>query len=368
MKTSTVLFSLGTIFIVYTLWGYPTLLKIILWIRTKSADKKPKKNEQKELTHPMVTVVVPCFNESANLAGKINNIFITNYPKHLMEVIFVDNDSTDDTFTQLCDKSKEWPIQALKSSRGKTKALNQAMSIAKGDYIVNTDCDTEWDSDTLEKLVAGFNDPSIGAVCATPFIKNPIDSLKEKYHRQDWSIRHLESELDSCSNLDGRLMAFRRNAIQSFADDAAIDDFELTLTLRADGLRSVVLPDVFIYEECLKTVRDEFSQIRRRVFTVFLCLAKHYKMLFNLKYGFYGFVILPSRRLFPLFVPPALIFMYLLALTKWTTLALLSGGLVLTWITFKKRYFSLLQLLAISTGWFDFFLRNNRGDTWHRIK
>ncbi len=281
------------LYIGYVVWLYPYLIMIIIKLQRKSSPVALGNT-----SFPSVTVIVPCYNESPIVAEKMSNVFLTDYPLDHLQVIAVDNASLDDTLAILQALTDKYPMQALQSPRSKVKALNAALKMATGHIIVSTDCDTRWEADTLRRLLVGFKDPSIGAVCATPKISGAINKGKEAYHQADWRIRALESTLDSCCSLDGRLMAFRRDLFDFFPDDTVIDDFDLTLLLLRKGFRSIILEDVFIYEPCMQTVKFEFMQIRRRIYTAILSMHKYRSDLFSTQMGFYGWVIYPPGGFF----------------------------------------------------------------------
>lgn len=359
-----VICGLSILFLIYVRYGYAWILRLLL--RTKAKTATPVSCTEPGPARPYVSIVVPCFNEEMNIEKKIRNVFSVDYPKDSYEVIFVDNDSTDATFSLLTEQSKTMPMVVLKSRRRKVLALNEALRIAKGELIVATDCDTAWERNAIKEMSNAFSDDSVGAVCATPHIQNPIDQSKQKYHRHDWMIRSLESRLDTCSSLDGKLMAFRRSVLSRFPEDSSVDDLELTLILRSQGQRCVALPDVHIHERSPETVRQEFSQIRRRVYTVFHCLWNHRAMIFNPAYGYFGVLILPSRRLLPLFVPPVMGIGLISALIGWPRVT--SGLIVLALVKLvhKREVFPILQFVAILIGWFDVMFVRRPGDIWCR--
>lgn len=348
----------------YVLFGYGVILRGLVFLKSKRNVGAPL--PEREGAAPFVSIVVPCFNEEMNVGRKADNVFSTAYPKERFEVIFIDNSSTDNTFSLIEELATMRPIVVLKSRRGKIFALNAALQATKGEFIVSTDCDTEWEPDALRNLMAPFQNEQVGAVCAVPAIRHAIDATKERYHRGDWRIRALESELDTCSSLDGRLMAFRKSAIARFPEGSSVDDLELTILLREKKIRSVVADNVFICEESPANWREEFSQIRRRVYTVFKSLWNHRSMVFNPGYGAYGVLILPSRRLFPLFLPFALLAGFVSAALMWPkpsfVLALATAVLLLAF----KITFLPLQFSAILFGWFDVLVNRRRGDVWCR--
>ncbi|MDE2510073.1 MAG: glycosyltransferase [Elusimicrobia bacterium] len=341
---------------VYVLWAYPALLRLLT--------REPRAPLPERPDPPDVTVAVACFNESVHVERKVRDVFSTDYPLDRMTVLFVDNSSTDDTGARLKELAGKFPIRVLSSPRGKLSALNAALAEARGELVVSTDCDAWWEPGSLRALVRAFDDPGVGAACALPVIHGALFPSKERYHRTDFEVRRLEGELNACTALDGRLMAFRRAALERFGEEMGIDDMGLSLSLRRRGLRSVVVPEARVHENCQGTAAGEFAQIRRHAHTVMLCLWGGRGILFNPRYGFYGLVAMPSRRLLPLFLPAAFLLLWIALWNLSPTGATFAAVLALLAAVLIDS-FPALQTAAIVAAWGD-FLGGRRGDAWSR--
>ncbi|MFI5347172.1 MAG: glycosyltransferase [Elusimicrobiota bacterium] len=343
-------------FTAYVLWVYPFLLRLLA---RPSGKIIPAPGPL-----PDLTVVTACYNESDHVERKVQDLFSTDYPADRMTVLFVDNSSTDDTKARLEALAHQYPIRVLSSPRGKITALNASLAEAKGEIVVSTDCDAWWEPGSLRALVRAFDDPSVGAACALPVIHRALFRAKERYHEADFEVRRLEGELDACTALDGRLMAFRRSALERFDENLGIDDMGLSLSMRRRGLRSVVVPEARIHENCQGTAAGEFAQIRRHVHTVMLCLWGGREVMFNPRFGFYGLVAMPSRRLFPLFLPLVFVLLWI-SLWNISPFAAVATAVLAVVVTIFVDSFPALQAAAIGAAWADFF-SGRRGDVWSR--
>jgi cellulose synthase/poly-beta-1,6-N-acetylglucosamine synthase-like glycosyltransferase len=101
-----------------------------------------KRFSKKEFTpKTSFTIVVPFRNEKENLPNLLRSISLLNYPKELVEVILVDDDSDDEFRIQ----NLEFRIQIVKNIRKsnspKKDAIETAIQIAKNDWIITTDAD-----------------------------------------------------------------------------------------------------------------------------------------------------------------------------------------------------------------------------------
>ena len=101
-----------------------------------------KRFSRKEFTpKTSFSIVVPFRNEKDNLPNLLHSISLLHYPKELVEVILVDDDSEDEFRIQ----NLEFRIQMIKNIRKsnspKKDAIETAIQIAKNDWIITTDAD-----------------------------------------------------------------------------------------------------------------------------------------------------------------------------------------------------------------------------------
>ena len=75
--------------LLYTYAGYP----ILLW----GLSRRKRKDKLASVYEPKVTMVVPAFNEASVIEEKILNCLSLDYPRNKLEVIVVNDGSTDET-------------------------------------------------------------------------------------------------------------------------------------------------------------------------------------------------------------------------------------------------------------------------------
>ena len=89
------------------------------------------------------SIVVPFRNEENNLPNLLHSITLLNYPKDLVEIILVDDDSNDSW--KMEDGIWKFEIRLIKNIRKsnspKKDAIETAIEIAKNDWIITTDAD-----------------------------------------------------------------------------------------------------------------------------------------------------------------------------------------------------------------------------------
>lgn len=103
-----------------------------------------------------ISVVMPVYNEEKYIKNCIESLLLQDYPKNLMEWIFVDGMSSDNT-VELIKKYKEKYPEMIKIMTNPNKTVPYAMNIgikeAKGKFIVRLDAHADYSKDYISKCV-----------------------------------------------------------------------------------------------------------------------------------------------------------------------------------------------------------------------
>ncbi len=322
--------------------GYGPLIRFL-------ARKRPIGRKEQA---PSVTIVVPAYNEEENIARKIEDLLALDYPREKLEILIVDNSSTDRTR----EIASSYPVKVLESPRGKINAINEGVHGASHDIIVETDADTLLDSGSVRSLVTCFADETIGAVGGKAVVEDSgvfFGKSKAAYHRADWELRTLEGRLDSVISLDGKLMAFRKSLLPAIRSDAVVDDLEINFMLRSRGFRSVIDDKAIVYEASSKSLLAELTQMRRRVALTIPALFHYLHMCMNPRYGWFGMFIFPIRRMLAVFSPLMLAYIGIFLLVWSWKLTLALGVVGFLGVAVTGQYFPLIQQYGIVLGWLD---------------
>lgn len=334
--------------------------------------KKPAKSSYK----PELTVIVPAYNEERNIKKKLANLASLNYPKKNLKIIVSDDCSTDKT-TGIANKfRKSVVVLNAEEHRGKIAAINNALSHSKTEIVVLTDADSILEENSIKNLVSWFSSDEIGGATANIKIdaKNSFYSYGQKKFQDDENnLRNYEGILDSVSSMDGRLCAFRKSIVRQIDEEAAADDLELAYQIRKKGFKAVFAQDAVAHEKAPTDMVAEFLQKRRRSLYTINVIFRHIGMLFNPKYGCFGILIFPFRRLAGILSPFTLLFAFFYLFTfqylKYLTAILFLMMLILL---FSKRardfivYYSIV-IFSILVSWLDFVLNGFKAKgKWRR--
>lgn len=109
---------------------------------------------------PLVSVVVPCYNEENTVQLLLDALYRQTFPRHNLEVILADGQSTDRTrqrVTEFQQKHPELTIRVIDNpKRSIPAALNCALAAATGEYIIRLDAHSMPFPDYIERCVSAL--------------------------------------------------------------------------------------------------------------------------------------------------------------------------------------------------------------------
>lgn len=215
---------------------------------------------------PEITVIVPVYNSACTLRGCIESIYKSNYPTELIDVILVNNQSSDNSFQVFTECQKEFKdlsMRYLNSEKGKSKALNMALFNSSGKYIIHIDSDGKLEPDAIKNIVFRF-EQNLNINCMTGAVltdimlvektKNKFLKLIRKceffeYAQAFLAGRNFESELNSIYTLSGAFSAFRKSTIlktQLYNSETVCEDTHITFQIR-----NIMKQKVYLCENAL---------------------------------------------------------------------------------------------------------------------
>ena len=116
-------------------------------------------------SRPLVSIVVPVFNPGRYLRTALGSATAQTYPN--VEVVLVDDGSTDPTTLSILEKAAHQPAVTLLrgENRGPASARNLAVEHARGGYILPLDADDYLDPRYVERTLPVLErDPQLGVV------------------------------------------------------------------------------------------------------------------------------------------------------------------------------------------------------------
>jgi cellulose synthase/poly-beta-1,6-N-acetylglucosamine synthase-like glycosyltransferase len=303
---------------------------------------------------PSISMLVPAHNEDRTIRESIRALLTVTYPQ--LEIVVVDDGSTDRTMSILIStfdlrpiqpiydqriatkdvsaiyRSEQFPnlIVASKEKGGKADTLNAALNISSGELVCNIDADTILDPNGLRRLVRPFlRSHDVVAAGATIRVANGCTiahgrlATERGPHRALAGIQAVEylraflfgrpgwNRLGGNLLISGAFGLFRRQSLletDGYAQSVG-EDMELIVRLRRHGYdtnqpaRVVFVPDPVAWTETPTGFRELGRQRERWQRGFSDVLWRHRGILFRPRYGVLGMVVMPAFVLFEWMAP-----------------------------------------------------------------
>lgn len=121
-----------------------------------------------------LSIIIPCYNEAQNVPLIAERLFpVMKELEHewAIQVILVDDGSTDDTLDRLNDLASDRPtVQVVRHerNRGLGAAMRTGFVHARGDLIVTTDSDGTYPFSEIPRILK-YMTPDVDVVTASPY-------------------------------------------------------------------------------------------------------------------------------------------------------------------------------------------------------
>lgn len=171
---------------------------------------------------PTLSVIIPAYNEGPMAESAVSHVAASDYPEELLEIICIDDGSTDDTWKYLQQAQARYPrlVKAIRfpANRGKKEALYAGFRRGRGEVFVTVDSDSLIEPQALRHLVSPLlQDAKMGAVAGNVRVFNRHQSLMGKmqgvrFVNLDY-LRAAQSWYRTVICTPGSLSAYRREAL-----------------------------------------------------------------------------------------------------------------------------------------------------------
>jgi len=171
---------------------------------------------------PSVAIIVPAYNEQNAIAATLRSCLNADYPRDLIQVVVVDDCSTDLTLARIREVESEFPnlvVVAAEQNRGKRHAMAAGMRAARdAEILVFIDSDSMIEPGAVPALVRYFHDPAVGAVCGHTDVSNKYSNLLTRMQALQYFIafkvyKSAEALYGSVTCCSGCFSGYRRRAV-----------------------------------------------------------------------------------------------------------------------------------------------------------
>ena len=260
---------------IFSLWFILLLIFVgvpgFYYVYLRHASSKSWSLKIEKTCLPTVTIMVPMYNEERTIRLKLENLAKLKYPKEKLQILLVNDASTDSTLDEISSFSKngliDFRVINLTSRSGKTKALNKALKYAEGEVVVVSDSDAFLSPNILYKAMPFFADPSVGAVISREELLTPNISWVSETENFYFSlvygtIKLGESKIYSTIMFHGGFAVYRRSLLDNF--NVETDDTGTALDIVQKGSRTIMVPCAVSFSLEFVAWKDKFKiKVRR---------------------------------------------------------------------------------------------------------
>ena len=229
---------------------------------------------------PLISFLIAGRNPGTSIVTCIESILRSNYRN--IEIIFADDKSTDNSIELARQFERKANVRVIGNANhsGKAANLNLAFMFARGEFVFILDADSEILPDTVDNMLPYFEDPTVGGVSPSIFVRNPSDSFLTRCQQMEYVMSYVMAQLwrdrlGIIVTLSGMGTLFRMTALRHIGgwDMGLGDDADSTIRLRKarwklrTSLRAHLLTEVPVTLKHLTSQRARWTRnmIKQRV-------------------------------------------------------------------------------------------------------
>lgn len=201
---------------------------------------------------PKVSIVLCVYNGGKTLPLCLDSLMKLDFPKEDIEIIAVDNNSTDSTK----DTIRQYPVKyAFEKKRGRAAARNKGIKESSGELIAFIDADCVADRLWLKNIITGFTNELI-AGCGGDYLSYNAQTMVEKYYdfkdflSQKKRLVTMKLLLPIIATYNA---VYRRDALEEVGlfDNSFIttEDVDLSWRLSFGGYQLNYVPEAIVYHK-----------------------------------------------------------------------------------------------------------------------
>ncbi|MGE5373309.1 MAG: TIGR03111 family XrtG-associated glycosyltransferase [Solirubrobacterales bacterium] len=314
--------------------------------------------------YPRISIVIPIHNSADTLGACLQSIFRQTYPVSNIQIICVNNGTTDNSFEIYGQIQHDHPHANLTwvdmDRAGKSIALNAGLYLMNGEYVINLDSDAWLDRRAIWNVVAAFEkDHDLVAATGAIHIDKELgkgSSFLDVIHYCE-AIEYLvafqigrryQTFTNKLFTLSGAFSVFRRDVILKtflYSERTVSEDTDLTFHIRnqSKGSRLACISNAVAYVEPISSMKKLYSQRvrwQRGQIEVSAMYGSEWKGFLQALASFTGRILIEdhtlafSRLTWTFLVP----FMYFLGYPLPLVFAAI-GGLILCYMFLDALYF-----------------------------
>lgn len=274
--------------------------------------------------YPMVSVLVPAHNEEKVITKTVMSLMSLDYPRDKLEVIIINDNSSDRTgelLEGIKNRNPDFDLVIINTDRetggkGKSNALNIGYQRSTGELLAIYDADNTPEREALKYLVHTLcRDQSLGAVIGKFRTRNKNKNLLTKFINIEtlgfqWMVQAGRWQLFNLCTIPGTNFVVKKSLIDGIGgwDTKAIaEDTEISFRLYRQGYKIKYMPLSVTWEQEPERIDVWMRQRSRWVKGNVYVLVKNFKLLFSKEFKHVRFDLLYFTSVYFLFLSSTLI-------------------------------------------------------------
>jgi cellulose synthase/poly-beta-1,6-N-acetylglucosamine synthase-like glycosyltransferase len=336
------------VILIWFMIAYQFILTVFGYINFIKSLKERKEVDGMTFEYPSCSVLIPAHNEAKVIGATIESMLKLNYPKDKLQIIVINDGSTDSTKEiiesyALHDSRVElFDIPKGEGGKGKSRTLNIGVKAAKGEIIAIYDADNTPDSNSLRYLVAQLiQHKELGAVLGkfrtvnknrnwlTRFINIETLSFQSMLQAGRWQMNNI-------ATLPGTnfvMWNWLIKKLNGWDEEALTEDSELSIRIYEEGYKIKFIPYAVTYEQEPESWKVWIKQRMRWVRGNNYVISKFFKEIPKFKNRRLAFDLLYTLALYYIFFAAIIISDFLFIISVFNLVSMtLPGPYTFVWI------------------------------------
>ena len=175
---------------------------------------------------PTAAVIVAARNEEEAIGKTIARIYAEGYPRDRLEVIVVNDGSTDGTLKEMRLAQARHPtltVVDFETNKGKRHGMAVGALLAKAEFLIYVDSDSFLMPGAIRKVLQGLADPTVAAVAGHTDVENVTTNLLTRMQDVRYFVSYrvmkaAESLFGAVSCCPGCFSAYRKSCVLHVLD------------------------------------------------------------------------------------------------------------------------------------------------------
>lgn len=266
--------------------------------------KKEYKTKITLQSYPLVSVLVPAWNEEKTVTKTLRSLSHLDWPNDKLEIIVINDGSTDKTSQKVrtfmqSHKSMNIVLHE-QENKGKGASLNVGLGMLKGEYFTCLDADSFVEPQTLKHMIYWhMREPDVAITTPVMKIHEPktfIQHLQRIEYISGMFLTKLMSFIDANYVAPGPFSTYKTKIIRDlggFDEDNLVEDQEIAYRAQKFHYRIIQVPNAIVRTVGPNTL-GKFKRQRNRWYKgTILNIIKYRGLMFKKEYGDFGMYQLP---------------------------------------------------------------------------